>query len=101
MGLGQALMEHLKIEEGQVAVGHFGDYKVPTIQDIPDLTTILLENPAGPTPYQGRGIGELTNVSVIAAIANAVADAVGVRITELPITAEKVLAGIKANSKAK
>ena len=100
MGLGQALMEHLKIEEGQVAVGHFGDYKIPTIQDIPELTTVLLENPAGPTPYQGRGIGELTNVPVIAAIANAVADAVGVRITELPITAEKVLAGIKSKSKA-
>ena len=100
MGLGHALMEDLKIENGQVIVGHLGDYKLPTMQDIPNLTTLLLENPAGPTPYQGKGIGELANVPVVAAVANAIANAVGVRITELPITAEKILAGMKAQAKA-
>ncbi|MCZ6615107.1 MAG: molybdopterin-dependent oxidoreductase, partial [Chloroflexi bacterium] len=98
-GLGYALMEEMKVEEGQVGTLHFGEYKIPTIQDIPELTTVLLEEPAGPTPYQGRGIGEIPNCPVAAAIANAVADAVGVRITDLPITAEKVLAGMKAKGR--
>ena len=94
-GLGYALMEELKVEEGQVTTTHFGDYKIPNIQDIPKLIVVLLEEPVGPTPYQGKGIGEISNCPVAAAIANAVADAVGVRITDLPITAEKVLAEIK------
>ena len=94
-GLGYALMEELRVEEGQVTTAHLGDYKIPTMQDIPELITPLLEEPAGPTPYQGKGIGEISNCPVAAAIANAVFDAVGVRITDLPITAEKVLAALK------
>ena len=98
-GLGYALMEELKVEQGQVTTGHFGEYKIPTIRDIPELTTLLLEEPSGPTPYQGKGIGEISNCPVAAAIANAVADATGVRITDLPITAEKLLAGMKAKGR--
>ena len=88
-GIGHALMEELRIDQGQVTTGHFGDYKIPTMRDIPELTTVILEGPAGPAPYQARGIGETPNCPPAAAIANAVADAVGVRITSLPITAEK------------
>jgi CO/xanthine dehydrogenase Mo-binding subunit len=58
--------------------------------DVPPLTTALLQDPSGPGPYQGKGIGEGPNCPLAAAIANAVADAVGVRIYDLPITAEKV-----------
>ena len=94
-GLGYALMEELRVEAGQVTTAHLGDYKIPTMQDIPELITVLLEEPAGPAPYQGKGIGETSNCPVAAAIANAVFDAVGVRITDLPITAEKVLAALK------
>ena len=94
-GLGYALMEELRVEEGQVTTAHLGDYKIPTMQDILELITPLLEEPARPTPYQGKGIGEISNCPVAAAIANAVFDAVGVRITDLPITAEKVLAALK------
>ena len=94
-GLGYALMEELRVEAGQVTTAHLGDYKIPTMQDIPELITVLLEEPAGPTPYQGKGIGEISNCPVAAAIANAVFDAVGVRITDLPITAERVLAALK------
>ena len=95
-GIGYALIEELKLDQGQVITGHFGDYKIPTMLDVPELTTVLLEEPAGPAPYQAKGIGETSNCPVAAAIANAVADAVGVRITSFPITAEKVLAGMKA-----
>ncbi|MBI2991932.1 MAG: xanthine dehydrogenase family protein molybdopterin-binding subunit, partial [Deltaproteobacteria bacterium] len=95
MGIGYALMEHLMIDDGKVATTHFGDYKIPTIQDVPPMRTVVTEMPKGPGPYNSMAIGETSNISVAAAIANAVEDAVGVRITELPITAEKVFQALR------
>jgi CO/xanthine dehydrogenase Mo-binding subunit len=95
MGIGYALMEQLMIEDGKVATANFGDYKIPTIKDIPPLKTSVTENPRGSGPYNSMAIGETSNIPVAAAIANAVEDAVGVRITELPITSEKVLAALR------
>ena len=94
-GLGYALMEELAVEEGRISTLSLGDYKIPTTKDIPELETVLLEGASGPAPYQSKGIGEMSNIPVAGAIANAVEDAVGVRITDLPITAEKVLAALK------
>lgn len=95
-GIGQGLTERLILEEGQVTNANLGDYKLPTMADIPELATVLIETKHGPAPYEGKAIGELSNVAVPAAIANAVYDAVGVRLTELPITAEKVHAALRA-----
>jgi len=95
-GMGQALSEQLVVEDGAVTNLNLGEYKLPTMADIPELTTILLETKHGPAPYEGKAIGELTNVPLPAAIANAVFDACGVRITELPITAEKVYEALQA-----
>jgi CO/xanthine dehydrogenase Mo-binding subunit len=95
-GLGYALMEELRIEDGQISTLSLGDYKIPTIHDIPELVTVLLDPGPGLAPYQSKGIGESSNIPVAAAIANAVVDAVGVRITDLPITAEKVFAALNA-----
>ena len=95
-GLGYAIMEELVSEEGQVSTLSLGDYKIPTMPDIPELETLLLESSAGQAPYQTKGIGENSNIPVAGAIANAVFDAVGVRIMDLPITAEKVLKALKA-----
>jgi CO/xanthine dehydrogenase Mo-binding subunit len=95
-GLGYAMMEELKTEEGQISTLSLGEYKVPTIMDIPKLVTVLLEPGPGPAPYQGKGIGESSNTPVAAAIANAVCDAVGVRVMDLPVTAEKVFAALQA-----
>ncbi len=95
-GLGYALMEELMTEEGQISTLSLGDYKLPTIQDIPELVTVLLEPGPGQAPYQSKGIGESSNIPVAAAVANAVANAVGVRVMDLPITAEKVLAALDA-----
>ncbi|MEK6602720.1 MAG: xanthine dehydrogenase family protein molybdopterin-binding subunit [Candidatus Binatota bacterium] len=95
MGIGYALMEQLMIEDGKVATANFGDYKIPTIKDIPPLKTSVTENPRGSGPYNSMAIGETSNIPVAAAIANAVEDAVGVRILELPITSEKVLAALR------
>lgn len=88
--VGYALTEELQVEDGRVSTVSFGDYKVPCIQDIPQLDTVLLESDNGAGPYNSKGIGENPVGGVAPAIANAVADAVGVRIKDLPITAEKV-----------
>ena len=93
--LGYALMEELEVEDGHISTLSLGDYKIPTMPDIPELETILLESAPGPAPFQSKGIGESSNVPLAGAIANAVYDAIGVRITDLPITAEKVLRAIK------
>ena len=71
------------------------DFKLPTTMDIPDMATLLLDNPTGPAPFQGKAIGEIPNVPTAAAIANAVFDAVGFRAYQLPITPEMVVEGLK------
>ncbi|MEK7814898.1 MAG: molybdopterin cofactor-binding domain-containing protein, partial [Chloroflexota bacterium] len=98
-GLGYALMEEMNTEEGRISTLSLGEYKIPTIEDIPELVTVLLESSAGPAPYGGKSIGESSNVPVAAAIANAVYDAVGVRILDLPITAEKVFRALKGKTR--
>ena len=89
-GLGYALMEELQVEDGRVTTLSFGDFKIPVVTDLPPLTTVLVESERGVGPYLIKSIGETPNIPVAAAIANAVCDAVGVRILNLPITSEKV-----------
>jgi len=95
-GLGFALMEELKTDEGRISTLSLGDFKLPTIRDIPPLTTVILEDPVGPGPFRAKAIGEGSISAVAPAIANAVADACGIRILDLPITAEKVYFALKA-----
>ena len=94
-GLGYGLMEELRVEEGHVSTLSFGDYKIPTTRDIPPLKTVLLPSDQGIGPYQIKGIGETPNTPTAAAIANAVEDAIGIRIRDLPITSEKVYQALK------
>jgi CO/xanthine dehydrogenase Mo-binding subunit len=97
-GVGYALTEELQVEDGRVTKLSFGDYKLPTMRDAPPLTTVLVEAASGVGPYQIKGIGESPLTPVAPAIANAVVDAVGVRIRDLPITAEKVYRALKDNT---
>ncbi|HTM07707.1 MAG TPA: xanthine dehydrogenase family protein molybdopterin-binding subunit [Verrucomicrobiae bacterium] len=90
MGMGQALMEELVLDGGRVANASLGDYKLPTAADVPELQTVLVRSGGGLGPHDAKAIGEFSNNSPPAAIANAVADAVGARLFELPISAEKV-----------
>ena len=99
-GLGLAVTEELVTEGGQVLNGNLGDYKLPTIADIPSLETVLVQTGGGEGPYQAKSIGELANNATAAAIANAVADAAGVQLFELPITAERVYAALISNIEA-
>ena len=93
-GFGLAVTEELVSEDGQILNGHLGEYKLPTIADIPALETVLVPTGGGEGPYQAKAIGELANNATAAAIANAVADAVGCRLFELPMTAERVYAAL-------
>jgi CO/xanthine dehydrogenase Mo-binding subunit len=91
-GLGFSLTEHLTIEDGRVTALSLGDYKLPTIRDIPHLDTAVVKAKEGPGPFGAKAVGE-AGISLIGpAIANAVADATGIRIKEAPITAEKIFA---------
>jgi CO/xanthine dehydrogenase Mo-binding subunit len=101
MGIGFALTEDLGIEEGRVVAANLGDYKLPTMRDVGTVRTVLVPGGKGVGPRNVKAIGESANVPTAAAIANAVADAVGVRIDTLPITAEKIVRALKAKGGAR
>jgi CO/xanthine dehydrogenase Mo-binding subunit len=94
-GIGYALMEEMRVEDGRVTNLSLGDYKLPTSRDLPPLTTVLVETEHGIGPYNIKAIGEGPTTPVAPAIANAVFDACGVRLRELPITAEKVYRALR------
>jgi len=91
MGVGYALMEDVQFDDGKVTTANLGDYKIPTIRDLPELRTALIQSDTGSGPYNSMSIGETPIIPFAAAVANAVADATGSRVHSLPITAEKVL----------
>jgi CO/xanthine dehydrogenase Mo-binding subunit len=95
-GLGFALMEENPMIDGKIATLTLGEAKLPCIGDVPPLKTVLVETPTGPTPFGGKQIAK-PNVPTAAAIANAIADACGVRLFELPLTAENLL-GVAAEN---
>lgn len=90
MGIGFASTEEIATEGGRISTTNMGDYKLPNIKDTPLMNTIVVESPNGSGPYGSMSIGETALIPTAAAIANAVQDAVGVRIKSLPITAEKI-----------
>jgi CO/xanthine dehydrogenase Mo-binding subunit len=99
-GLGQALSEELVYENGRVLNPNLTDYKMPTTLDLPRVESILVEHPSLVGPYGAKGVGEPPNIEPPAAVANAVAAAVGVRVTTLPITAEKVALALRGEGAA-
>jgi CO/xanthine dehydrogenase Mo-binding subunit len=94
-GVGTTLMEEIKIERGKTLNPNFVDYKVPTSLDMPEMVPILVEATHEGGPYGAKGLGEPALAPTAPAIANAIYDAVGVRIRELPITPDKVLKALK------
>jgi putative selenate reductase molybdopterin-binding subunit len=95
-GVGAALMEELIVEGGDVVGRSLGEVRLPTIRDVPALRQVLVPTTVGPGAFGAKMAGELSNAPVAPAIANAVADAVGIRPTELPMTPERILAMIRA-----
>jgi xanthine dehydrogenase YagR molybdenum-binding subunit len=78
------------LEDGRVWAANLGEFRIPSTVDVPALRTVLVPGGRGVGALEVKGIGELANVPAAGAIANAVADAVGARVRELPITAERV-----------
>jgi len=98
MGLGYGLFEELLVEKGGILNPTFLDYKIPTALDMPKTEIILVESVDPDAPFGGaKECGEGSVGPVAPAIANAVYDAVGVRLKDLPITPEKVLMALKKN----
>jgi CO/xanthine dehydrogenase Mo-binding subunit len=94
-GLGQALSEEIVYDGGRVLNANLTDYKMPTALDTPRVESILVQHPSLVGPFGAKGVGEPPNIEPPAAVANAVASAVGVRITSLPITAEKIALALR------
>ncbi|MBT3224541.1 MAG: xanthine dehydrogenase family protein molybdopterin-binding subunit, partial [Proteobacteria bacterium] len=97
MGIGFALFEEYRVEEGFPLDNNFDTYRLPTCTDMPPCEVIIIEEPAPDGPFGAKGVGEPPILATAPAIANAVANALGVRIRQLPLTPERVLAAM-ANS---
>jgi xanthine dehydrogenase molybdenum-binding subunit len=99
-GLGYALHEDFIIDNktGKVLTDSFATYKIPSTLDIPEIEVILVEQPVASGPFGAKSVGESGMILVAPSIANAIYNAVGVRMTELPMTPERVLKALKAKS---
>lgn len=96
MHLGLTLFEQMVFEEGQLLNGSLLDYQIASIQDVPRLCEpIVVEVPHKDGPFGAKGIGETGALTIAAAVANAVEDAVGVRIKDIPLTPERVHQALK------
>jgi 4-hydroxybenzoyl-CoA reductase subunit alpha len=94
-GFGQVILEEVIEEKGRTLNPNLLDYKMPTALDMPEVETIIIDTIDPKGPYGAKEAGEGTQISPLAAIANAIDDAVGVRIKELPITSDKVLRALE------
>ena len=95
-GLGHALTEDLRVEDGNILNPSLAEYKLPTQQDMPPFRVVTVHTDNGPGPFGAKMVGELSTSSLPAAIANAIADASGVRVPALPLTAERVYDALRA-----
>jgi len=99
MGLGETLFEEVKFDEkGKLLNPTLGEYRIPTMLDMPNVNTIIVESNEPNGPYGAKEVGEGAILPTIPAIVNAVYDAVGVRINELPVTAERVFMALKGRN---
>lgn len=94
-GFGQAMTELLHIKDGEILNPMMHAYGIPTAADTPPIRSVIVESEDPEGPYGAKGIGEITVVPTTAAIANAIWDATGVRITEMPFTPERVYAALQ------
>ncbi|OGR68708.1 MAG: dehydrogenase [Elusimicrobia bacterium GWC2_61_19] len=100
-GFATVLYEDMRYsEKGKLLNANFSDYKIPTAMDMPDVVVPIIIEVAQPDgPYGARGVGEHTMIPCAPLIANAVADALGVRIKSMPVTKEKVALAVKNGGK--
>jgi CO/xanthine dehydrogenase Mo-binding subunit len=94
-GLGYALTEKVILDRGLTLTPSFSEYLIHTAMDAPDVQTIMIESGDGAGPFGAKGVGEPSCVPIAPAVVNAVCDAIGVRIFDLPLTPEKILKALK------
>jgi 4-hydroxybenzoyl-CoA reductase subunit alpha len=99
MAVGDALFEEVIIQQGKVTNPTLADYKIPTVLDVPKLTTISVQDYEAKGPFGAKEVGETARSAVIAAIANAICNAIGARIYSLPMTPEKILEALRTKTK--
>jgi CO/xanthine dehydrogenase Mo-binding subunit len=90
MGIGFCLTEEIFLDKGRILNPNFNEYLLPTALDMPDIDPIIVECPEPIGPFGANGVGEPSNVPVAASVLNAIADAVGCRVKEVPCTAERL-----------
>lgn len=96
MGIGYALLEEVVVFEGKIQNTGMSTYLIPTALDVPEVYPIIIEENEISGPFGAKGVGEPALVPTAAAIANAVADALGIRLYDLPLTPERVVAALEA-----
>lgn len=94
-GIGSALFEEIKLNNGKFLNKSFMDYKIPTANDMPEIKLTFLENPQWDGPFGARAIAEPAMIPSAPAIANALYNALGIRINRMPLTPERVLNALK------
>jgi CO/xanthine dehydrogenase Mo-binding subunit len=97
MHLGFTMFEKMHIDGGQVTNASLADYKIPGFHDVPEvMENLTVDAQQSNGPFGGKGAGEISTFCIAPAIANAIDDAVGVRLTEMPLNSERVLRAIRA-----
>ncbi len=99
MGLGYALMEEVVVEDGVIMNPRFSSYLIPTLADTPEIISLIVEEQEESGPFGAKGVGEPPLIPTAPAILNAVSNALGVRITSLPLKPEDILASLEKQKK--
>lgn len=99
MGMGYALMEDVNLNKGRMINSSYTNYIIPTAMDMPEVEKVIVEDPESTAPFGAKGIGEPVMVAIAPAILNAIYDAVGVRMTQIPVTPDKMLKALKEKNK--
>lgn len=100
MGLGYALTEELIVKDGKVMNPDLLDYRLFTAADMPEMKSVIIETSDPGGPFGAKGVGEMGGTPTAAAVANAIYDAVGVRMNQLPMTPERVLQALDERERA-
>jgi xanthine dehydrogenase molybdenum-binding subunit len=95
MGIGFALTENLMVEDGRILNSGFADYRLLRVCDVPEIVPIIVESHEPTGPFGAKGVGEGCMVNVASAISNAICHATGVRLTDLHMTSEAILKGLR------
>ncbi|HEY9077064.1 MAG TPA: molybdopterin cofactor-binding domain-containing protein [Anaerolineaceae bacterium] len=94
MGIGHALTENFILDQGKVVTDRLARYRIPSIMLTPKITSIVVEHPTREGPFGAKGVGEIVLIPTVPAITNAIYNAVGVRVTSLPVDQEQILANL-------